>query len=127
MLRRTLRSLDALELKARDEHYHMVSLFTSAFGASDAPLLAQLRLERAHVAKLVAMARLNERQFKRLEKRVSARVRRRSRSLWGLVKAHVVLRSIGWWWLELPSRARFEADLCEATEAFQESCRLLDI
>jgi hypothetical protein len=123
MLERTLRTLDALELKARDEHFHMVSLFGRAAPLGDAPLLAQLRLERAHMAKLNRMARLAQRQFQRLERQVRVRVRRRSRALWGLVRNHVLLRSVAWWWLELPSRStRFEAERCKAIEEFEREC-----
>ena len=61
---RTLRSLDALELSAREEHLHMIGIFAAAL--SDASLLRELRLERAHMAKLVAMARLAKKQFQRV-------------------------------------------------------------
>ena len=112
---RTLRALDGLELSATHEHFHMVAIFGSAAPLSDASLLRELRLERAHMAKLVAMARLAKKQFQRVEMQVRARVKRRSRALWKVVRMHVVLRSVAWWWFEEPSRStRFEAERCQA-------------
>jgi hypothetical protein len=116
---RTLRALDSLELSARNEHLHMVAIFGSAL--SDASLLRELRLERAHMANLVAMAREAKKQFQRVERQVRVRVKRRSRALWRLVRMHVLLRSVSWWWLELPSRStRFEVERCRAIEEYKE-------
>ena len=116
---RSLRSLDALELSARDEHLHMISIFAAAL--SDASLLRELRMERVHMAKLVAMARLAKKQFQRVERQVRLSVKRRSRALWRLVRMHVLLRSVSWWWLELPSRStRFEVERCRAIEEYKE-------
>jgi hypothetical protein len=118
MLRRSLRTLDALERSARDEHLHLLSLFGSA--AQDAWLLEGLRLERAHLAKLVRLATEATRQVKALEKRVRAKMRRRSRALWRLVRKHVLLRRVAWYWFELPSRSTcFETQRGEAIESFQ--------
>ena len=120
---RTLRALDSLELSARNEHFHMVAIFGSAAPLSDASLLRELRLERAHMAKLVAMARLAKKQFQRVERQVRIWVKRRSRALWRLVRMHVLLRSVSWWWLELPSRStRFEVERCRAIEEFETEC-----
>ena len=122
-MRRSLRTLDALERSASEQHLHMLTLFTSAAPLSDASLLAQLRLERAHMAKLVANARVAKRSFQRLEKQVRARVRARSRALWRLVAAHVVLHSVAWWWFQLPSRStRFELERCKAIEEYEREC-----
>ena len=121
MLKRSLRTLDALERSARDEHLHLLSLFGSA--AQDAWLLEGLRLERAHLAKLVRLATEATRQVKALEKRVRAKVRRRSRALWRLVRKHVLLRRVAWYWFELPSRSTcFETQRGEAIESFQREC-----
>ena len=120
---RSLRSLDALELSARDEHLHMISIFGSAAALSDASLLRGLRLERVHMAKLVAMARLAKKQFQRVERQVRLRVKRRSRALWRVVRMHVVLRSVAWWWYEEPSRStRFEAERSKAIGEYETAC-----
>ena len=120
---RSLRSLDALELSARDEHLHMISIFGSAAALSDASLLRGLRLERVHMAKLVAMARLAKKRFQRVERRVRLRVKRRSRALWRVVRMHVVLRSVAWWWYEEPSRStRFEAERSKAVGEYETEC-----
>ena len=75
------------------------------------------------MAKLNRMARLAQRQFQRLERQVRARVKRRTRTLWGLVRNHVLLHSVAWWWLELPSRStRFETERCKAIEEFEREC-----
>jgi hypothetical protein len=123
LLKRSLRTLDALERSARDEHLHLLSLFGSAGPSTDTWLLEGLRLERAHMAKLVRLARFANRQFKLLERRVRAKVRRRSRTLWRLVRKHVLLRRVAWYWFELPSRSTcFQAQRGEAIEAFQREC-----
>ena len=120
MPRRTLRSLDTVECSARDERFHIVTLFRSSAPLGDASLLAQLRLERAHMAKLIANARVAKRQFQRFEKQVRGRVRRRCRALWRLVRKHVLLRMVAWYWFELPSRSTcFETQRGEAIESFQ--------
>ena len=54
-------------------------------------------------------------------------VKRRSRALWRVVRMHVVLRSVAWWWfelrVELPSRStRFETELCKAIGEFETEC-----
>ena len=101
------------------------TLFGNAAPSNDAWVLAGLRIEEAHVAKLVKTARSAERQFKRLKKRMRAKVRRRSRALWRAVKRHVQLRSVAWFWWELPSRStRFEAERCMAIASFEKECAL---
>ena len=117
---RTLRALDTLERSAMCEHYHMINIIRSLAPLGNASLLAQLRLERAHFAKIVRLARTADRQFKLLEKRVRAKVRRRCRALWRLVKLYYKMRALIWYWYELPSRhTRFEAERCKAIESFQ--------
>ena len=119
---RTLTALDTLERSAMCEHYHMVNIIRSFAPLGNASLLAQLRLERAHMAKMVRLARTADRQFKLLEKRVRAKVRRRCRALWRLVK----LRALIWYWYELPSRhTRFEAQRCKAIQEFKRECATL--
>ena len=116
---RTLRALDTLERSAMDVHYHMINIIRTSAPLGNACLLAQLRLERAHFAKIVRLARTADRQFKLLEKRVRAKVRRRCRALWRLVKLYCKLRALIWYWYELPSRHTcFEGELCRAVEAY---------
>ena len=117
---RTLRALDTLERSAMDVHYHMINIIRTSAPLGNASLLAQLSLERAHFAKIVRLARTADRQFKLLEKRVRAKVRRRCRALWRLVKLYYKMRALVWYWYELPSRhTRFEAERCKAIESFQ--------
>ena len=116
---RTLRALDTLERSAMCEHYTMENIFRSFAPLGNACLLAQLSLERAHMANIVRLARTADRHFKLLEKRVRAKVRRRCRALWRLVKLYCKLRALIWYWYELPSRhTRFEAERCRAVEAY---------
>ena len=117
---RTLRALDTLERSTRDEHCHMVNIIRTSAPLGNASLLRQLRLERAHFAHLVRLARTADRHFKLLEKQVRAKVRRRCRALWRLVKLYCKLRALIWYWYEIPSRhTRFEAERCKAVESFQ--------
>jgi hypothetical protein len=117
---RTLRALDTLERSAMDVHYHMINIIRTSAPLGHASLLAQLRLERAHMAKIVRLARTADRQFKLLEKQVRVKVRRRCRALWRLVKLYYKLRALIWYWHELPSRhTRFEAERCKAIEEFE--------
>ena len=117
---RTLRALDTLDRSAMDVHYHMINIIRTSAPLGNASLLAQLSLERAHFAKIVRLARTADRQFKLLEKRVQAKVRRRCRALWRLVKLYCKLRALIWYWYELPSRhTRFEGERCKAVESFQ--------
>ena len=117
---RTLRALDTLERSAMDVHYHMINIIRTSAPLGNASLLAQLSLERAHFAKIVRLARTADRQFKLLEKQVRAKVRRRCRALWRLVKLYCKLRALIWYWYEIPSRhTRFEAERCKAIESFQ--------
>ena len=117
---RTLRALDTLERSAMCEHYHMINIIRSFVPLGNASLLAQLRLERAHMAKIVRLARTADRQFKLLEKQVRAKVRRRCRALWRLVRMHVLSFRVAWYWFELPSRhTRFEEQRRKAIESFQ--------
>ena len=120
---RTLRALDTLERSAMCEHYTMENIFRSFAPLGNACLLAQLSLERAHMANIVRLARTADRQFKLLEKQVRAKLRRRCRALWRAVKRHVQMRSVAWFWWELPSRStRFEAERCMAIESFEKDC-----
>ena len=102
---RTLRALDTLERSTRDEHYHMVNIIRTSAPLGNASLLAQLRLERAHFAKIVRLARTADRHFKLLEKRVRAKVRRRCRALWKLVKLYCKLRARAYQY-QMSARAR---------------------
>ena len=97
----------------------MENIFRSFAPLGNACLLAQLSLERAHMANIVRLARTADRHFKLLEKRVRAKVRRRCRAHWKLVKLYCKLRALIWYWYELPSRhTRFEGELCRAVEAY---------
>ena len=117
---RTLRALDTLERSAMDVHYHMINIIRTSAPLGNASLLAQLSLERAHFAKIVRLARTADRQFKLLEKRVRAKVRRRCRALWRLVRMHVLSFRVAWYWFELPSRSScFEEQRRKAIESFQ--------
>ena len=50
-------------------------------------------------------------------------VKRRSRALWRVVRMHVVLRSVAWWWYEEPSRStRFEAERSKAIGEYETEC-----
>ena len=117
---RTLSALDTLERSAMDEHYHMVNIIRTSAPLGSVSLLAQLRLERAHFAKIIRLAHTADRQFKLLEKRVRAKIRRRCRALWRLVRMHVLSFRVAWYWFELPSRSScFEEQRRKAIESFQ--------
>ena len=92
-----MRALDTLERSAMCEHYHMINIIRSFAPLGNACLLAQLRLERAHMAKIVRHARTADRHFKLLEKQVRAKVRRRCRALWRLVRMHVLSFRVAWY------------------------------
>jgi hypothetical protein len=75
--------------------------------AEDTPTdaLAALRRERCFASRLADGARDVAAELTRLVERTEAAQRARTAFHWQLVREHVLLRGVGWFWYELPARA----------------------